>query len=129
MLADCLNCSGQVYITYNYKIQIERCPYFLCLMGHRYGWCQKSDTNDEGLTRSFDYAVENCPSLKWINDFRFDTSVTKVKIIDIILDNISYPSYFNILLFSFMNNSHIHWHSLFKVEDWPRNPLLVIMFV
>lgn len=59
--------------------QIDRCrPYFLCLMGERFGWSQKAGTDDKLLTKTYDYAIENEQSLKWIDNHRYDTSVTQV---------------------------------------------------
>ncbi|XP_061175870.1 uncharacterized protein LOC133184810 [Saccostrea echinata] len=69
--------------------EIERCrPYFLCLMGERFGWSQKSDSNDELLSKTYDYAVENYPSLKWIDEHRYNTSVTQLEVLHGVLNNI-----------------------------------------
>lgn len=59
--------------------QIERCrPYFICLMGDRFGWSQTEVKKDEILNMTFNYAIENNPNLKWIDNYRYNTSVTQV---------------------------------------------------
>ena len=65
-------------------VQIDRCrPYFVCLLGERFGWCQQTeDRSDKLLDQSFDYAIKQDPKgLGWIEDHRVGTSVTKVKTI------------------------------------------------
>ncbi|KAL4236673.1 hypothetical protein ACF0H5_005057 [Mactra antiquata] len=62
--------------------EIERCrPYFICLMGERFGWSQKTGSSDEVLNMTFDYAIEHNPSLAWVKDYRYDTSVTQLEIL------------------------------------------------
>ena len=64
----------------NIFFQIDRCrPYFICLMGERFGWSQKTGNTDELLNASYDYAIDNYKNLKWIDGFRYDTSVTQVQ--------------------------------------------------
>ena len=60
-------------------IQVDKCrPYFICMMGDRYGWSQQEKQKDDLLNESFTYASNSHQSLKWVDDYRFDTSVTKV---------------------------------------------------
>lgn len=47
-------------------------------MGERFGWALKPGTDDKLLTKTYDYAIENEQSLKWIENHRYDTSVTQV---------------------------------------------------
>ena len=62
--------------------QIDRCrPYFICLMGERFGWCQPEGTKDDLLDMTFNFALENQPKLAWIGDYRFNTSVTQVTVL------------------------------------------------
>ncbi|XP_070541009.1 uncharacterized protein [Ptychodera flava] len=62
--------------------EVDRCrPYFVCLMGDRYGWSQKEGEEDELLDGSFDYAIENNPKFEWIKDYRYDTSITKLEVL------------------------------------------------
>ena len=59
--------------------KIERCrPYFICLMGERFGWSQRKGEDDDVLNMTYDYAIENYPNLKWIDEYRYDSSVTQV---------------------------------------------------
>ena len=76
-----LNC--QTLVTFNVTFQIERCrPYFLCMMGERYGWAQPENKPDDLLNQSFDYAIDNFPvQLGWLERYRFNTSVTQVRYI------------------------------------------------
>ena len=48
-------------------------------MGERFGWSQKTGNTDELLNASYDYAIDNYKNLKWIDGFRYDTSVTQVQ--------------------------------------------------
>nr|XP_006817896.1 PREDICTED: uncharacterized protein LOC100371827 [Saccoglossus kowalevskii] len=62
--------------------EIDRCrPYFICLMGDRYGWSQKEDEKDKTLDQSFDYAVDNHRHLNWLDNYRYNTSVTKLEVL------------------------------------------------
>eukprot|EP00057_Strongylocentrotus_purpuratus_P006384 XP_011660858.1 PREDICTED: uncharacterized protein LOC576310 isoform X1 [Strongylocentrotus purpuratus] len=62
--------------------EIDRCrPYFLCLLGDRFGWSQKEGEVDELLNKSYDYAIENFSHLKWIEEYRFDSSVTQLEVL------------------------------------------------
>ncbi|XP_052059702.1 uncharacterized protein LOC127700331 [Mytilus californianus] len=68
--------------------EIERCrPYFICLMGDRFGWSQTEEKKDETLNMTFDYAIENNPNLKWIDNYRYNTSVTQLEIFHGVLNN------------------------------------------
>ncbi|VDI57556.1 Hypothetical predicted protein [Mytilus galloprovincialis] len=68
--------------------EIDRCrPYFICLMGDRFGWCQTEDKPDDVLNMSYDYAIENNPKLKWIDKFRYDTSVTQLEVFHGVLND------------------------------------------
>ena len=48
------------------------------MLGDRYGWCQTANEPNKLLDKSFSYAVKNFKSLEWIDQYRNDTSVTKV---------------------------------------------------
>ncbi|CAG2252128.1 NPHP3 [Mytilus edulis] len=68
--------------------EIDRCrPYFICLMGDRFGWSQREDKKDETLNMTYDYAIENNPNLKWIDDYRYNTSVTQLEIFHGVLND------------------------------------------
>ncbi|XP_078619476.1 uncharacterized protein LOC144886633 isoform X1 [Branchiostoma floridae x Branchiostoma japonicum] len=68
--------------------EVDRCrPYFICMMGERFGWSQKKDEPDKLLNASFDYAIKHNDDLKWIDDYRFDTSVTQLEIQHAALNN------------------------------------------
>ncbi|XP_038058559.1 uncharacterized protein LOC119729838 [Patiria miniata] len=61
--------------------EIEKCrPYFICLMGDRFGWSQRQTRPDKLLNKSYDYAIENFKPLEWIDQYRFESSVTKLEI-------------------------------------------------
>ncbi|XP_071504967.1 uncharacterized protein [Diadema antillarum] len=68
--------------------EIDRCrPYFICLMGDRFGWSQTEDEVDELLSKSFDYAVENFSNLKWIDKHRYRCSVTQLEVSHAVFQN------------------------------------------
>jgi hypothetical protein len=74
--------SNPIFIQSNLNrlLQIDRCrPYFLCMMGERFGWSQQEDSPDELLNNSFDFALQNFPhQLGWLEKHRYGTSVTQV---------------------------------------------------
>ena len=58
---------------------MERCrPYFICLLGDRFGWSQTEKKKDKLLDKSYEFAIDNFKQFKWLQEYRFDTSVTKV---------------------------------------------------
>ncbi|XP_033109971.1 uncharacterized protein LOC117111194 [Anneissia japonica] len=59
--------------------EIDKCPYFICLLGDRYGWSQKEVLPDKLLNRTYNVAIENHSRFNWIDSFRFDTSVTRLE--------------------------------------------------
>ncbi|XP_064632184.1 uncharacterized protein LOC135490720 isoform X2 [Lineus longissimus] len=69
--------------------EIDKCrPYFICMMGDRFGWCQKQGEPDQMLDKSYTYAIENHnKTLGWIGDYRYDTSVTQLEILHGALNN------------------------------------------
>ncbi|XP_063416845.1 uncharacterized protein LOC134699089 isoform X1 [Mytilus trossulus] len=68
--------------------EIDRCrPFFICLMGERYGWSQRKEAPDEVLNSTFDYAIESYPNLKWIDEFRYGSSVTQLEVLQGVLNN------------------------------------------
>ncbi|XP_033745872.1 LOW QUALITY PROTEIN: uncharacterized protein LOC117331312 [Pecten maximus] len=69
--------------------EIDRCrPYFICMLGQRFGWSKPEDKEDEALMKSFDYAIENHPNLGWIDQYRDNTSVTQLEVLHGVLNNI-----------------------------------------
>lgn len=62
-------------------LQIDRCrPYFICLLGERFGWSQQEADGDKALMKSFDIAIQKSPEkFGWIDDFRTGFSVTNVR--------------------------------------------------
>ena len=62
-------------------LQIDRCrPYFVCLLGERYGWAHREGVTDALLDASFTYAIQNFPDrFDWIQNYRIGTSVTMVR--------------------------------------------------
>ena len=57
--------------------EIDRCqPYFLCMLGERYGWSQPEDHSDKLLYKTFDEALFSFP---WIDQYR-DRSITELEI-------------------------------------------------
>ncbi|CAH1253937.1 TEP1 [Branchiostoma lanceolatum] len=68
--------------------EVDRCrPYFICMIGERFGWSQKEGEPDKLLNASFDYAIKHNEDLKWIEDHRFDTSVTQLEVQHAALNN------------------------------------------
>jgi hypothetical protein len=47
-------------------------------MGDRFGWCQTLENVDNVLNMTYDYAIENNPNLNWIDEYRYNSSVTQV---------------------------------------------------
>ncbi|XP_069101362.1 uncharacterized protein [Argopecten irradians] len=69
--------------------EIDRCrPYFICMLGQRFGWSKPEDKEDEALMKSFDYAIENHPNLAWIDEYRDNTSVTQLEVLHGVLNNV-----------------------------------------
>ncbi|XP_063951363.1 uncharacterized protein LOC129253865 [Lytechinus pictus] len=62
--------------------EIDKCrPYFICLMGDRFGWSQSEEIKDELLDLSFDTAIEEFKQFKWVDEYRFDSSVTQLEVV------------------------------------------------
>ncbi|XP_072040846.1 uncharacterized protein [Amphiura filiformis] len=62
--------------------EVDRCrPYFICLLGDRFGWHQRENNKDTLLDATYDYALRNLKGFDWLEDFRYDTSVTKLEIL------------------------------------------------
>ncbi|XP_071484949.1 uncharacterized protein [Diadema antillarum] len=62
--------------------EIDKCrPYFICLVGDRFGWSQKEEKPDDTLNKSFDYAQENHRELSWIDAYRYGSSVTQLEVL------------------------------------------------
>ena len=59
--------------------EIDKCrPYFLGILGHRYGWSQQSSSiSDRALSATFDDAMEKYP---WVDSYR-DRSVTELEML------------------------------------------------
>lgn len=67
----------KVFAFANLNISVDRCrPYFLSLIGDRYGWAQVEGVPDEILRKSFENASINFP---WINQYE-DRSITELEI-------------------------------------------------
>ncbi|XP_072041437.1 TPR repeat-containing protein DDB_G0287407-like, partial [Amphiura filiformis] len=64
--------------------EIERCKYFICLLGDRFGWNQRKDKIDKLLDFTYDIAMGK---YKWLENHRFDTSVTKLEVLHAALEN------------------------------------------
>ena len=63
--------------------EIDRCrPFFLCLLGSRYGWCQPPDATDKLLLETF-VAAETTHS--WLQQYR-DRSITELEVRYALLD-------------------------------------------
>ena len=76
MVTDPIN----VHILRCSSMQIDRCrPYFICLLGERFGWSQHESSVDESLMKSFDIAIQKSPEkFGWIDKCRTGFSVTNV---------------------------------------------------
>ena len=60
-------------------LQIDRCPYFICLLGERFGWSLQENEMDEALMKSYDIAIQKFPeNVGWIDKCRVGFSVTNV---------------------------------------------------
>ncbi|XP_071959589.1 uncharacterized protein [Antedon mediterranea] len=60
--------------------EIDKCrPYFICLLGERYGWSQREAIPDKLLNKTYNVAIESYSRFDWIDNFRFDTSVTRLE--------------------------------------------------
>jgi tetratricopeptide (TPR) repeat protein len=70
--------------------EVDRCrPYFLCMLGERYGW-HISSAGDILLEKTFDNTIKLNPKYSWINSFR-DRSVTELEIRHGVLNGLSRP--------------------------------------
>ncbi|CAI9733595.1 Hypothetical predicted protein [Octopus vulgaris] len=75
------NCLQEMNICLTAQLEIERCrPYFISLMGEKFGWSQREDKPDIVLNESFDYAIEHISDLKWLEECRYGVSVTQVNL-------------------------------------------------
>jgi hypothetical protein len=52
-------------------------PWFICILGQRYGWSFTTDPDSELLKQTFDIAAENYP---WVDKYR-DRSVTEIEVL------------------------------------------------
>ena len=60
-------------------LQIDRCPYFICLLGERFGWSLQENETDDALMKSYDIAIQKFPeNFGWIDKCRVGFSVTNV---------------------------------------------------
>lgn len=61
--------------------EIDNCrPYFVCMLGNRYGWAQPSDAKrprDAALSKTFDVAARE---FDWIRKYE-DRSVTELEVL------------------------------------------------
>jgi hypothetical protein len=79
--------------------EVDRCrPFFVCILGERYGWSQSDDNKDELLTKTFAKAANSFP---WILKYT-NSSVTELEIRHAVLNN---PCYSPESLFLFRNPS------------------------
>ncbi|XP_072039857.1 uncharacterized protein [Amphiura filiformis] len=98
--------------------EVERCrPYFICLLGDRFGWSQTEEKKDELLNKSYDFAIENFKALGWLEDFRFSTSVTKLEILHAALRKGIQPSN---RTFFYLRSSRVQREELPKPEEAKR---------
>jgi hypothetical protein len=63
----------------------EAQPWFICILGQRYGWSFSTDPDSELLKQTFDIAAESYP---WVNQFR-DRSVTELEVLHGYLNKVS----------------------------------------
>eukprot|EP01034_Spumella_vulgaris_P035276 gene35276-43494_t len=77
--------------------EIDKCrPYYMCMLGERYGWCQTdldvswAASANALLSKTFDTAVHANESFGWINNYR-DKSVTELEIRHASLNSIQKP--------------------------------------
>lgn len=69
--------------------EIDRCrPYFVCLLGNRFGWSQKMDKTDELLNGSINYAIASDGNFAWIEEHRYGSSVTQLEIYHGVLNDV-----------------------------------------
>lgn len=79
---------------------IDQCrPYFMCLLGDRYGWSQDKNEADALLCKTFDIASKSHP---WLQGYR-DRSVTEL---EVLYSSLFYP--------------HLAPHSLFYFRKKPK---------
>ncbi|KAL6069903.1 DUF4062 domain-containing protein [Balamuthia mandrillaris] len=66
--------------------EVERCrPYFVCMLGERYGWAQADGKKDELLERTFERAMGQYP---WLERY-LDRSITELEIRHGVLNEMS----------------------------------------
>lgn len=70
--------------------EIDRCrPYFVCLLGNRFGWSQQPGKTDELLDGSISYAVGSDNRFAWVEDYRYGSSVTQLEIYHGVLNDVT----------------------------------------
>lgn len=78
---------------------IDQCrPYFMCLLGDRYGWSQDKTEGDDLLCRTFDIAAKTHP---WVQGYR-DRSPTEL---EVLYSSLFYPHLAPHSLFYFRKKS------------------------
>ena len=102
--------------------EVERCrPYFLCLLGERYGWCQPTHSEaetDELLHKTFENTISQYPIFNWISNYT-KSSVTELEIRQGYLNS---PGDCEHAIFLFRNPEYVNealHEGLISVEEIP----------
>ena len=89
--------------------EVDRCrPYFLCMLGERYGWCQAPEGEGVGtdmlLKKTFDNTISQYPEFQWISNYS-SASVTELEIREGVLNS---PEDCKHALFLFRNPEYMN---------------------
>eukprot|EP01130_Rhizamoeba_saxonica_P003562 TRINITY_DN1494_c0_g1_i2.p1 TRINITY_DN1494_c0_g1~~TRINITY_DN1494_c0_g1_i2.p1 ORF type:complete len:1252 (-),score=224.23 TRINITY_DN1494_c0_g1_i2:30-3785(-) len=64
--------------------EIDRCrPYFVCLLGNRYGWSQNRDNSDKLFSKTMEHAIPYFPFVKYYTD----RSITELEVRHAVLND------------------------------------------
>jgi tetratricopeptide (TPR) repeat protein len=88
-------CLNEIDVTY---------PYFICILGHRYGWCHpKEGPKDQLLQKQFEVASEYYP---WLKEEQYqEKSITELEIENRFFRNMDKPNFQHGALFYFREKS------------------------
>ena len=101
--------------------ELDKCrPYFMCMLGERYGWSQNIGnlSGDKLLKDTYDYAISLHDYWKWIDEYR-DRSTTELEIRYACLNDLQSATATRAIFF-FRNPKGVGAGSIYQGEDETR---------